>query len=155
MIHFFSLSTFYQHTKSINILLTYIDKIYINFYIRAMKNLLDKPKDQFEMVSFVNEPHMTHHRLKLLVKSLWTHFHTLANYLDSSRPDISKAIDSVLEGNEPDIYGVRQRFSYYIWENVVVVHDGMDNSIKFMNKNGSKSPKITQCDENELKMFLN
>ena len=68
---------------------------------------------------------------------------------------VSKAIDSVLEGNEPDIYGVRQRFSYYICENVVVVHDGMDNSIKFMNKNGSKSPKITQCDENELKMFLN
>ena len=69
-------------------------------------NLLQKPvqKDQFESVSFVNEPYMTHHRLKLLVKSLWKHFHTLANYLDASRPDISKAIDSVLEGNEPDIY---------------------------------------------------
>ena len=120
-----------------------------------MKNLLEKPKDKFEMVSFVNEPHMTHHRLKLLVKSLWKHFHTLANYLDNSRPDISKAIDSVLEGNEPDIYGIRHRFSYYICDNVVVVHDGMDNSIKFMSKTGAKSAKITNCDENELKMFLN
>jgi hypothetical protein len=120
-----------------------------------MKNLLEKPKDKFEMVSFVNETHMTHYKLKLLVKSLWTHFHTLANYLDSSRPDISNAIDSVLEGNEPDIYGIRQRFSYYICDNVVVVHDGKDNSIRFMSKNGTHSPKITQCDENQLREFLN
>ena len=119
-----------------------------------MKNLLQKPKDNFEMVSFVNEPHMTHYKLKLLVKSLWTHLHTLANYLDNSRPDISKAIDSVLEGNEPDIYGIRQRFSYYICDNMVIVHDGIDNSIKFMNKNGTQSPKITQCDQNELKKFM-
>lgn len=120
-----------------------------------MKTPLNKPKDQFEMVSFVNEPHMTHHRLKLLVKSIWTRFHTLANHLDNSRPDISKAIDSVLEGHEPDIYGIRQRFSYYLCNNMVVVHDGIDNSIKFMNKDGSKSPQITPCDENELRNFLN
>ena len=120
-----------------------------------MKNLLHKPADKFEMVSFVNEPYMTHHRLKLLVKSLWKHFHTLANHLDSSRPDISRAIDSVLEGNEPDIYGVRQRFSYYICDNIVVIHDGKDNSIKFMDKNGKKSPQITQCDEIDLRNFLN
>lgn len=120
-----------------------------------MKNLLHKPADKFEMVSFVNEPYMTHHRLKLLVKSLWKHFHTLANHLDSSRPDISRAIDSVLEGNEPDIYGVRQRFSYYICDNIVVIHDGKDNSIKFMGKNGKTSPNFTPCDENELRTFMN
>lgn len=127
-------------------------------YIRSMAtNLLQKPvqKEQFESVSFVNEPYMTHYRLKLLVKSLWKHFHTLANYLDASRPDISKAIDSVLEGNEPDIYGIRQRFSYYICDDVVIIHDGTTNSIQLMGKNGSRFPKISQCDENQLKLFLN
>ena len=120
-------------------------------------NLLQKPvqKDQFESVSFVNEPYMTHHRLKLLVKSLWKHFHTLANYLEISRPDISKAIDNILDGNEPDLYTIRQRFSYYICNDVAIIHDATTNSIQLMGKNGARFPKIPQCDQNELKKFLN
>lgn len=120
-------------------------------------NLLQKPveKDPFESVSFVNEPYMTHHRLKLLVKSLWKHLQTLANHLEASRPDISKTIDAILDGNEPDLYGIRQRFSYYICDDVVIIHDATTNSIQLMGKNGARFPKISQCNQNQLKTFLN
>ena len=120
-------------------------------------NLLQKPvqKDQFESVSFVNEPYMTHYRLKLLVKSLWKHLQTLANHLETSRPDISKAIDNILDGNEHDLYTIRQRFSYYICNDVAIIHDATNNSIQLMGKNGARFPKIPQCDQNELKKFLN
>lgn len=120
-------------------------------------NLLQKPvqKDQFESVSFVNEPYMTHYRLKLLVKSLWKHLQTLANHLEPSRPDISTSIDTILEGNEPDLYAIRQRFSYYICDDVAIIHDATNNSIQLMGKNGARFPKISQSDENQLKYFLN
>lgn len=120
-------------------------------------NLLQKPvkKDPFESVSFVNEPYMTHHRLKLLVKSLWKHLHTLANHLEPSRPDIATSIDTILEGNEPDLCAIRQRFSYYICDDVAIIHDATNNSIQLMGKNGYRFPKITQCDQNQLKTFLN
>jgi len=120
-------------------------------------NILSKPvtKDPFESVSFVNEPHMTHHRLKMVVKNIWKQFHNLANHLENTRPDISHAIDHILDGNEAPIFGIRQRFSYYLCKNMIIVHDGIDNSIHFIDKNGQRMPKIVPCDENDLKNFLN
>lgn len=113
-----------------------------------------KPVDQFATVSFVNSPNMTHHQLKLLVKRLWSRFHTLANALDKSNPIVSKAIDTILDDSTPNLHAIPERYSFYNLNTCIIQHDSATNTIKIMHNNTHISGEISAITYEQVKKLL-
>jgi hypothetical protein len=100
---------------------------------RTKVTFLNK-EDRFEMVSFVNDPKMTPFRLKLFIKQLWSNFSDLANAFQHRRPDVSDAIDKILDGKTWSEKDLGDRFLYGKYEEFIIQFDTLDKKIVIMNE---------------------
>ena len=81
-----------------------------------------------DLVPFVNT--MTPTQLKSFVKKLWTNFHTLANFLEVSNPEITNAIDAVLDGKKPPLDTLHERRAFARHNNLIFEFDSVTRCFK-------------------------
>ncbi|MHA1972828.1 MAG: hypothetical protein ACTSW1_07540 [Candidatus Hodarchaeales archaeon] len=94
---------------------------------------IPKKKDQFGIVSFVHE--MTNFQLKVIVKRLYVALQSLATILDKRRPDISRVIDIMLDGNNWNEKMIDDNHVFTLHGGKIIRYNTKDKTFTIMDRN--------------------